>query len=187
MRVSVDTDAAGAAELVAAIARINIRDALRCPALRQSLLHRCQHRPDLLRYGDDATISPFKTDEWASWAVVAERFGAVVRDKRSGLWLPGNPEAVVVDDCEGLTAAHAAALVLLEVPFDVWVAITHPENSGTAHAYIRLRRVGFKGATDTSVFDPSVLGGMQRPREGWYDQPETKLVQIGPMRTGRYV
>lgn len=195
MIVSVNTDAGGAAELVAAVARVNIRDALRSPSLRASLLLRTVSRPDLLVYADDASTSPFKRDEWAAWSVLALRYGLVVEnpdyDGTNDPFVPANVEAVVKrkkvrDDCEGLTAAHLAALVLVEVEFELWAAITHPristtEQAGTAHAYIRL---GPKH--NTKVFDPSVLHTMRAPREGWYDQVETKMVRIEPLSSGVY-
>jgi hypothetical protein len=87
----------------------------------------------------------------------------------------------VIDDCEGLTAIYAAGFVLLEVPCDVGVAVTHPENSDTAHAF------GVVGPPKAlRVFDGSVLGGMVRPRTGWYSQMETAWLPIEPLRSGRY-
>ena len=178
MLVSVDTDAHGAAGVVAAVTRVNIRDALRSPALRHALILRCRDRRDLLRYADDATASPFLRDEWATWAVNALRYGCVRRDARTGLFLPGDDDALVKDDCEGLTAMDAAALTLTGYREEVWVAITHPRDSTVAHAYLRL---GPRGPQQ-KVWDPSVHGGMRAPtKPGWYDQEDTRMVRIEPL------
>lgn len=179
MRVSVDTDAAGAAELVAALCRVNIRDALRSSALRAALLYRVRHRPDLLKYGADAIFSPFKTDEWTSWAVQAERNGAVVK-QANGLWALGDKNAVI-DDCEGLSAIYGAAFVLDRTPCEVFMGITHPEDTGTAHAYVILGSGG-----KLRVFDPSVVGKMKQPRRGWYGQRNWAKVLVEPLSSGRY-
>ncbi len=180
MRVSVDTNAGGAAELVAGVTRVNIRDALRSEPLKNALLWRVKHRRDLLKYGDDNTNSPFKTDEWAAFSVTAVRCGALVK-LPNGLWAPGDPEAVIIDDCEGLSAIYGAGFILDETPCDVWVGITHPNGTDQAHAFNVL---GHRGKL--KVFDGSVIGGMRRPRLGWYGQAEMDKVLIEPLASGRY-
>ena len=182
MLVSVDTDAAGAAELVAGLARVNVRDCLRSPTLRRALILRCRDRRDLLRYADDAKASPFRRDEWAAWSVNATRYGCVRSNpsatKGEDPYLPGDDDAVVIDDCEGLTAMDLAALVLTEFPQEIYAAITHPNGTTVAHAYLRL---GPRGPTQR-VWDPSVPAGMKAPsKPGWYDQDDTRMVMIEPL------
>lgn len=189
MRVSVDTDVWGATELVLAVTCVNIRDALRFPAVRQAIVRRIQARQwldeekrwtnPLLQYGSDKVYSPFHVDEWAAATVTLARCGAIRRVATG--WELGDPNAVLVDDCEGLSAIYAAGLILLEVPFAVWVTVTQPLDKDEAHAFNLLGP-----PTALRVFDGSVLGRMPQPRRGWYSQDENARIVVPTLASGRY-
>jgi len=159
MFVEVDTDIAGIVELLAAEARINLRDARRYPRLADEIVKRCTAAP-----GEGwIYVRDPKGRDWSTFRPLFQRYGS----------------KPIKADCEDQAGGYGAAMVLMLPPEEVIeVAVTQPHpDSSVAHAYLCRNRHLFARFID-SVFDPSVYNGMARPDPSFYGSGETAFQRI---------
>lgn len=172
MRVSIDSDGlCGAVELLRALTLINLRDAHADPRLAADLL-RTVETPGALVYASDQRASPFHTDEWASFRVLRQRWGA----------------GPIFLDCEDMIAIVVARVLLRDPSRPVFAAITQPTGTNEAHAHGMIARseaelVAVGGDPwRLSVLDPCIERGMPAPRSGlgWYGQGTRAALRVRP-------
>lgn len=161
MRVEVDTDLLGCAIIVRALAEVNQLDALKNRDVWTGLM--CRTAP-VMGWSVASCVSQagftYELDRIDTWTTVS------VLIRRAAERLP------IKVDCEDLSAAFAAAILLVEPDAAVEIAITQPPEGGMAHAYLFV---------NGHLFDPSVATGMRRPPESFYRTGRTARVRVPPI------
>ncbi len=157
MITEVDTDILGITTELFALALVNLLDA-RDPAVAEELVRRCTAPAGKgWKYTNDIP----RRDRWSTFKPLLERTRKL--EARTGASAP------IKADCEDQSAAHAAAVLLLEPHRHVEVAITQPRPGAMAHAYLFV---------DGSPFDPCVANGMAAPPDDFYGSGETARITV---------
>ncbi|MCC6553738.1 MAG: hypothetical protein HUU26_13170 [Gemmatimonadaceae bacterium] len=155
MYLEIDTSLEGVTVLLLALAWVNLLDAQRDPEVARELTRRCVAPRQV---GWIYTRDLPRRDRWSTFVPLSKRTRA---------------SQPIKADCEDQTAAHAAAIHLLEPARRVEVAITLPAPGQQAHAYCLV---------DGEVFDPCTWNGMGSPGADFYGSGETARLPLADPR-----